>query len=217
MGWYVGRRCRTITIKDVAEELLLDWQTVKALDKQYMQIQLDRAGTPGPKAIGIDEISIRKGHTYRIVVSDLIRHRPLWFGGTDRSETSMAMFYDWLGERKAKRIRLAVMDRWKPFRHATTSHAPQAAINQLSRSAAVEYATDRIRVNAICPGGTETAIVAQLVRDHPEAVAAALALTPLGRLALPAEIADVALFLASDESSYVTGVALPIDGGYSVL
>ena len=110
MGWYVGRRCRTSTIKDVAEELCLDWQTVKALDKQYMQIQLDRAGTPGPKAIGIDEISIRKGHTYRIVVSDLIRHRPLWFGGTDRSETSMAMFYDWLGERKATGIRPAVMD-----------------------------------------------------------------------------------------------------------
>jgi hypothetical protein len=48
-------------------------QTVKELDKQYMQAQLERAGTPGPKAIGIDEISIRKGHTYRIVVSDLIR------------------------------------------------------------------------------------------------------------------------------------------------
>ena len=95
--------------------------------------------------------------------------------------------------------------------------ASKAAINQLTRSAAVEYATDKIRVNAICPGGTETAIVAQLVRDHPEAVAASLALTPLGRLALPAEIADVALFLASDESSYVTGVALPVDGGYSVL
>ena len=51
-----------------------------------MRAQLKRAGTPGPKAIGIDEISIRKGHTYRIVVSDLIRHRPIWFGGEDRSE-----------------------------------------------------------------------------------------------------------------------------------
>lgn len=95
--------------------------------------------------------------------------------------------------------------------------ASKAAINQLTRSAAVEYAADRIRVNAICPGGTETAIVAQLVRDHPEAVAASLALTPIGRFAQPAEIANVALFLASDESSYVTGVALPVDGGYSVL
>ena len=72
--------------------------------------------------------SIRKGHTYRIVVSDLIRKRPIWFGGVDRSEASMAMFYEALGPRKSAGIRLAVMDMWKPFRHATQDHAPQAAI-----------------------------------------------------------------------------------------
>lgn len=125
---YVGRRCASATIKAVAKELHLDWHTVKALDKQYMRTQLARAGTPGPKAIGIDEISIRKGHTYRIVVSDLIRCRPIWFGGADRSEASMAQFYDWLGEKKAKRIRLAVMDMWKPFRNVAQKRAPQAAI-----------------------------------------------------------------------------------------
>jgi transposase len=124
----VGRRCRTATIKDVAEEFHLDWDSVKALDKQYMQAQLKRAGTPAPKAIGIDEISIRKGHTYRIVVSDLIRKRPIWFGGTDRSEASMAQCYAWLGIRKSAGIGLAVMDMWKPFRKATQTHAPQAAI-----------------------------------------------------------------------------------------
>ena len=48
-------------------------------------LQLERAGRPGPKAIGIDEISIRKGHSYRIVVSDLVRKRPIWFGGTRRA------------------------------------------------------------------------------------------------------------------------------------
>jgi transposase len=58
-----------------------------------MRAQLARVGAPGPKAIGIDEISIRKGHTYRIVVSDLIRGRPIWFGGEDRKEASMALFY----------------------------------------------------------------------------------------------------------------------------
>ena len=125
---YVGRRCRSATIKDVAQELRLDWHTVKALEKQYMAAQLARAGKPGPHAIGIDEISIRKGHTYRIVVSDLIRGRPIWFGGQDRSEASMAQFYDWLGENKAKRLRLAVMDMWKPFRTVTNEKAPQAAI-----------------------------------------------------------------------------------------
>ena len=127
-AWFVGRRCRISTIKDVAEELNLDWQTVKELDKQYMRAQLAKAGTPGPKAIGIDEISIRKGHTYRIVVSDLIRRRPIWFGGEDRSQASMSMFYEWLGQRKTRGIRLAVMDMWKPFRNATAEHAPQAAI-----------------------------------------------------------------------------------------
>ena len=127
-AFYVGRRCRSATVKDVAKELHLDWHAVKELDKQYMAAQLARAGTPGPKAIGIDEISIRKGHTYRIVVSDLIRGRPIWFGGQDRSETSMAQFYDWLGPKKSASIRLAVMAMWKPFRNATISRAPQAAI-----------------------------------------------------------------------------------------
>ena len=127
-AYYVGRRCRTATIKDVAEELHLDWDTVKALEMQYMRAQLAKAGTPGPKAIGIDEISIRKGHTYRIVVSDLIRGRPIWFGGADRSEASMALFYEWLGKKKSAQVRLAVMDMWKPFRNATTAAALQAAI-----------------------------------------------------------------------------------------
>jgi transposase len=125
---YVGRRCRATTIKDLAKELNLDWDTVKILEKQYMQAQLAKAGTPGPKAIGIDEISIRKGHTYRIVVSDLLRRRPIWFGGEDRKEASMALFYDWLGAKKTRGIRLAVMDMWKPFRNVTNQRAPQAAI-----------------------------------------------------------------------------------------
>jgi transposase len=127
-AYYVGRRCASATIQDVAKELHLDWHAVKELEKQYMRAQLVRAGTPGPKAIGVDEISIRKRHTYRIVVSDLERQRPLWFGGEDRSEASMGQFYQWLAERKSGRIRLALMDMWKPFRNATQRYAPQAAI-----------------------------------------------------------------------------------------
>jgi transposase len=127
-AYYVGRRCRAATSQDVAKELHLDWHTVKELEKQYMRAQLDRGGCPAPKVIGIDEVSIRKRHVYRIVVSDLLRGRPLWFGGEDRSESSTKQFYDWLGEKKAKRIRLAVMDMWKPFRKATEKTAPQAAI-----------------------------------------------------------------------------------------
>jgi len=124
----VGRRCRAAALQDVAKEFHLNWKTVKALEMQYMREQLGRLGTPGPKVIGIDEVSIRKGHTYRIVVRDLGRRRPIWFGGVDRSEASLASFYAWLGPRKSQQIRLAVMDMWKAFRNATARHAPQADV-----------------------------------------------------------------------------------------
>jgi len=127
-AFYVGRRCRTATIRDVAKELRLDWKTVKELDKQYMQEQLRRAGTPGPKIVGIDELSIRKGHTYRIIVSDLLRKRAIWFGGQDRSEASMELFFQALGPKKSHGIRLAVLDMWKPFAKVTRRNAPQASI-----------------------------------------------------------------------------------------
>jgi transposase len=127
-AYYVGRRCRAATIKDIAAELKLDWHAVKELEKQYMVAQLARAGRPGPKVIGIDEVSISKRHTYRIVVSDLVRQRPIWFGGEDRSQASMGQFYERLGKGKSGRIRLAVMDMWKPFRNATQACAPNAAI-----------------------------------------------------------------------------------------
>ena len=129
-AFFVGRRCRQTTVKEVAEELFLDWHTVKELDKQYMGEQLRRAGTPAPRAIGIDEIAIAKGHRYRIVVSDLERSRPIWFGGQDRSEASLDEFFTWLGPAKCRGIHLVVMDMWKPFRHSTLKegNAPQAAI-----------------------------------------------------------------------------------------
>lgn len=125
---FVGRRCRASTLKDVAKELYLDWQTVKGLDKQYMREQLRRAGMPGPLVIGIDEISVKKGQEYRIVVSDLLRRRAIWFGGEDRKEGSMDLFYAELGAKKSSRIRLAVMDMWKAFRNSTVKNAPQASI-----------------------------------------------------------------------------------------
>jgi transposase len=125
---YVGKRCRTSTIRDVARELHLDWKTVKSLEKEYMLEQLRRSGKPAPKIIGVDEIAIQKGHTYRIVVSDLERSRPIWFGGQDRSEESMDKFYEWLGPIKSKRIRLALMDMWKAFENSARKNISKAAI-----------------------------------------------------------------------------------------
>ena len=127
-AFYVGRRCRDSNLRDIARELHLDWKTVKTLEMQYMREQLRRVGMPGPKVIGIDEISLRKGHTYRIVVSDLERKRAIWFGGKDRSEESLDLFFQELGPKKGRKVRLAVMDMWKAFRNSTRRNTPQAAI-----------------------------------------------------------------------------------------
>jgi transposase len=127
-AWLVGRRCRAATIKDVAKELHLDWDTVKELEKQYMREQLRRVGKPAPQVIGIDEISVGRGHTYRIVVSDLLRRRPIWFGGKDNSEKSLDLFFQEWGTKRTRGIYLAVMDMWKPFRNATLKHVPNASI-----------------------------------------------------------------------------------------
>jgi transposase len=129
-AFYVGRRCRESTVPAVAEELHLEWHTVKEWDKQSMREQLRRAGCPAPRVIGIDEIAVGKGHRDRIVVSDLERGRPIGFGGKDRSEASLDEFYAGLGPKKCRKIRLAVMDMWKAFRNSTLKegHAPQARI-----------------------------------------------------------------------------------------
>ena len=128
-AFYVGRRCRESSIKALAEELRLDWHAVKELDKQYMREQLRRAGCPAPRDIGIDEISVGPGHQYRIVVSDLDR-RPIRFGGHDRSEASLNEFFQELGPKKCRKIRVAVIDMWQAFRNSTLAkgNAPQARI-----------------------------------------------------------------------------------------
>jgi transposase len=146
-AFYIERRCRASTIKDVAKELNLDWHTVKELDKHYMREQLRRVGKHGPKIIGIDGLSIKKRHQYRIVVSDLIRERLIWFGGTDRSQVSMDEFYRFFGEKAAKRIRLAVGDMWRPFRNSTENNAPQEAIlfDNFHISKHIGEALDKVR------------------------------------------------------------------------
>lgn len=126
--WAVGRRCRTATLKDVAEEMDLHWTTVKEIDKLYMQEQLDHTPPSAPEAIGIDEIAIGSGHSYRIIVSDLLQRRAIWFGGTDRSEASMDLFYSSIPQEKREKIRLVVMDMWKAFRNSAARMVPQARI-----------------------------------------------------------------------------------------
>ena len=127
----IGYRLRDTPVSTVAGLLDLSWDQVKRIEMAYMQRLLEATPIESPRAIGVDEISIKKRHQYRIVVSDLERRRPIWFGGKDRSEESFAEFFVWLNqhtEHGAAGIEVAVMDMWKPFETGLKRHALQAAI-----------------------------------------------------------------------------------------
>jgi NAD(P)-dependent dehydrogenase (short-subunit alcohol dehydrogenase family) len=86
----------------------------------------------------------------------------------------------------------------------------------LTRAAALEYIGQGIRINAICPGTARSRMVDEWMQGSAEAEAEVAALHPIGRIAEPEEIARAAVWLASDAASFVVGVALPVDGGYTV-
>jgi NAD(P)-dependent dehydrogenase (short-subunit alcohol dehydrogenase family) len=92
--------------------------------------------------------------------------------------------------------------------------ASKAGVVQLTRQFGINFAKRGVRVNAVAPGYIVTPMTA-MVRENPEYEAFLTSLHPIGRLGQPEEIAAAAAFLASDEASFVTGVTLPVDGGYT--
>jgi NAD(P)-dependent dehydrogenase (short-subunit alcohol dehydrogenase family) len=99
------------------------------------------------------------------------------------------------------------------FGGATAYSAAKGGVVNLTRTMAVDYAKEKIRVNAICPGFIKTPMVQNGLPE--EALAQIAAMHPLGRMGEPEEIAKAILFLASDDASFITGASLLVDGGYT--
>jgi len=106
----------------------------------------------------------------------------------------------------------------RPRPGLTWYNASKAAVNLMSKSLAVELGPDGIRVNVICPVMGETGMLGDFmgVPDTPENRARFIAGIPLGRLSRPLDIARAALYLASDEAEFITGIEFPVDGGRTV-
>ena len=93
--------------------------------------------------------------------------------------------------------------------------ASKGGVAQLTKSLAIAYADDGIRVNAVAPGWIATPLT-QALQDDPQRAAPILARTPMKRWGTPADIAGPVMFLASAQAQFVTGVILPVDGGYLI-
>lgn len=93
--------------------------------------------------------------------------------------------------------------------------AAKFGIIGISKVAALDYAKQNIRVNAICPGATRTAIMKRWIEEQPEIETLITNATPMGRMVDPIEQARAVLFLVSSDASFITGIALPVDGGYT--
>ncbi|MCT2559574.1 SDR family oxidoreductase [Tsuneonella sp. YG55] len=92
--------------------------------------------------------------------------------------------------------------------------ASKGGVSMLTKLTAAEYAARGIRVNAILPGAIDTGMTQSMPKDY---IDGAVAATLMGRIGRPDEIASLALFLASDESSFITGTLTPVDGGYTIV
>jgi 3-oxoacyl-[acyl-carrier protein] reductase len=106
----------------------------------------------------------------------------------------------------------------RPRPGLTWYNASKGAVNLMSKSMAVELAPDGIRVNAICPVMGETGLLEAFMGmpDTPDNRAKFIGTIPLGRLSKPIDIARAAVFLASEDAGFITGVEFPVDGGRSV-
>ncbi|WP_374447510.1 glucose 1-dehydrogenase [Stella sp.] len=105
----------------------------------------------------------------------------------------------------------------RPRPGLTWYNATKGAVITMTKSMAVELAADQIRVNCLCPVAGETPLLPSFLgRDDPETRARFLNTIPLGRFSTPADVANAALWLASDEAEFITGIAMEVDGGRSV-
>ena len=124
LAQYVYQLCQMMTVSDVADHLGLDWKTVKAIDKYYLEQDFGQPDYDGLRILAVDEISLRKGYNFLTVVLDFISGRVL-FVGKDRKAATLERFFNQLSRRQRASIEAVAMDMWDPFIKAVKKNCPR--------------------------------------------------------------------------------------------
>ena len=127
LALYAYQLCQLMTVTEVARHLGLDWKTVKNIDKFYLERDYGQPDLKGLRILAVDEISIRKGHSYLTVVLDFLTGRVL-FVGKKRKAKTLKRFFNKLSISQRKKIEAVAMDMWDPFIKAVRDKLPNAKI-----------------------------------------------------------------------------------------
>jgi transposase len=127
LALYIYQLCRMITVKEIAEHLGLDWKTVKAIDKRFLEQEYGQTDYKGLSLLAVDEISIRKGHRFLTVVLDYLTGRVVWVG-KDRKARTLKRFFNGMTKKQRKALKAISMDMWDPFILAVREKVPHVAI-----------------------------------------------------------------------------------------
>ena len=144
----IGRYADKTSVLEASRHYRVDYKTALAFEKGYLKRKQQSAPEVTPTRIGVDEVSLG-ALGWRIVVSDLDAGRPIWIGGHDRKQESFEAFFTWLGAEKTARIRLGVMDMWKPYLAALKKYCPHAQVvfDKFHIVAKMSVAMDEVRRN----------------------------------------------------------------------
>lgn len=123
----VGRLCKAMSLLEVAEYFGLDWKTVKAIDKAYLNRTLQPENLDNIRVIGVDEVAKCKGHNYLTIVYDLRANRLLWIGD-GRSKETLGQFFELLGPERCKEIEAIAIDMGIPYQAAIRDYCPDAFV-----------------------------------------------------------------------------------------
>jgi transposase len=110
----IHKLCKVMTVTDVARHFQLDWKTVKDIDKHYLEAQYGQLDYNGLRILAVDEISIRKGHSYLTVVLNYETGHVVYVG-KERKARTLNRFFNQMTARQRKSIEAIVMDMWEPY------------------------------------------------------------------------------------------------------
>jgi len=124
---YIHELCRHLTVQDVAEHLDLDPKTVKAIDKSFLEKSFGWTDCHDLKILAIDEIALRKGHSYMTVVMDYFTGKVVWMD-ENRNKETLDRFFAEMTDKQKQGIEAVAMDMWEPFINRVRHHCPDAKI-----------------------------------------------------------------------------------------